>query len=634
MRLTVLAEGVTNVEYACTMDLKGRFPSWLTNSKIIPNLMALPYMLQGYFAQIRPIDDCTAKDGAFIGHMMMNAALKASKARRAEVVAAFISRTAMLREAPLANLHAILQSMICKDGHNLMASNVATQDLAQLTMADARTIGDGITAIRRSHMVPAKAVAEVLAKYAVLQATAHQCAWPMLATTFARLMAVSTGKKLRLAFSASMSLLDIGTDLWTMLVYLLSKQFLTGLLILAMVCFSIATQALLVFYRNRHRSAGEIAKEMLIVLSFLKPAIDLRRLMDGREVDGAPFDTAAERSYCKAIETVCESIPTSIIAMVALLLSGYWAWAPIVAVFISWIVTAFKTTSLSFDLDIDRATRTKFPSFYGFIPLAPTRQSIVQACLFVLVLAHIVERTTALTLLFVTRAAWLGAWLGTEMGLFLLYKALRSDLIYWIPGMGLGTSITVRVLSKLMLDFCGLPHTRHPCEAGGAYWLFSIVTNQAMCFVSIWAYAAHYDGPGKLDGALLFATFGALTGAWVVALTGFLLSIERTYLWTFASLETGREYAIRVFRETEGSDQRRVDHIFNTNEQLWASIREEVAKWSQANFRRWLAEQPEWLTPGLLDKIPDDCIPKLRFVYEPALVRRHKGVRGLDGDLH
>jgi hypothetical protein len=35
----------------------------------------------------------------------------------------------------------------------------------------------------------------------------------------------------------------------------------------------------------------------------------------------------------------------------------------------------------------------------------------------------------------------------------------------------------------------------------------------------------------------------------------------------------------------------------------------------------------------LIAKIPDDCIPKYRIVYEPALVRRHRGVRGLDGDL-
>jgi hypothetical protein len=34
----------------------------------------------------------------------------------------------------------------------------------------------------------------------------------------------------------------------------------------------------------------------------------------------------------------------------------------------------------------------------------------------------------------------------------------------------------------------------------------------------------------------------------------------------------------------------------------------------------------------LIAKIPDDCIPKYRIVYEPALVRRHRGVHGLDGD--
>jgi hypothetical protein len=218
------------------------------------------------------------------------------------------------------------------------------------------------------------------------------------------------------------------------------------------------------------------------------------------------------------------------------------------------------------------------------------------------------------------------------MGVFLLYKALRSDLIYWVPGAWYGASIATRVVSKLMLDFCGLPHLRHPMEAGGAYWLFSIVTNQAVCFLSIWAYATHYDGPDKLDGALLLTTFGVLAGTWAFALGGFLLLIERAYLRTFASLETGRECAVRSFREREGDDELRI-LIFNTNERLWASIREEVAAWSQASYCRWLAEQPEWLTPGLLDKIPDDCIPKLRFVYEPALVCRHKGVRGLDGDL-
>jgi hypothetical protein len=53
---------------------------------------------------------------------------------------------------------------------------------------------------------------------------------------------------------------------------------LTGALIWMMVFFGIAVQAIVVYKRIRHRSAGEIAKELLIVLSFFKPVIDLRRL--------------------------------------------------------------------------------------------------------------------------------------------------------------------------------------------------------------------------------------------------------------------------------------------------------------------------------------------------------------------
>ena len=254
-------------------------------------------------------------------------------------------------------------------------------------------------------------------------------------------------------------------------------------------------------------------------------------------------------------------------------------------------------------------------------------------CLYVLILVHAIERMAAITLLFVTRKAWLGSLLATETGLYLLYKALRSDFIVWIPGMGHGASLMYRVVGKLALDLCCLPHVRHAFDVGGVYWLFSIFTNQAVCFMSVWAYTEHYDGPNKLDPALLFPTFGALTGVWAATLTGFLLSIERSYLWTFVSLETGRDCAVRCFREAEGDDERRVVEVFTTNERLWQSIREEVADWCLANYDRLKAESPAWLTPGLLAKIPDDFIPKEPLVYEPALLSRHKGVHGLDGDL-
>jgi hypothetical protein len=167
-------------------------------------------------------------------------------------------------------------------------------------------------------------------------------------------------------------MLDIGSDLSTMLVYFVTDQYFTGLLILAMVCFSMAAQSIVVFYRNKHRSAGEIAKETLIVLSCFKPVIDLRRQMNGHEVDGAPFDTNTERNICKIIETVCESVPASIIAIVALLLIGKWAWAPIVSIGISWITTAFKATSLTFSMDKDRKKRRCDP-WYAQTTSTPSR---------------------------------------------------------------------------------------------------------------------------------------------------------------------------------------------------------------------------------------------------------------------
>jgi hypothetical protein len=206
---------------------------------------------------------------------------------------------------------------------------------------------------------------------------AEQCVWfePMLGVVVQSLMAASVGTKLRLALSKALSMLDIGSDLSTMLVYFVTDQSLTGLLILAMVCFSIAAQSLLVYYRNKHRSAGEIAKEVLIVLSCFKPVIDLRRQMDCHEVDGAPCDTNAERNICKAIETVCESVPASIIAMVALLRIGERAWAPIVSIGISWITTAFKATSLTFSMDTDRKNRKKHPQ-YARTTGAPTHHRL------------------------------------------------------------------------------------------------------------------------------------------------------------------------------------------------------------------------------------------------------------------
>ena len=168
----------------------------------------------------------------------------------------------------MANLETLLKTMIGEKSFSLLAGEVPTEDPAQLTVADAKTIAYGVTAIVRGHVVPANAIAEVLAQYRVLRETAEQCPWfePMLAAIVVRLMAISVGKALRLALSSSLSIVDVGSDVFTMLVlvYYLDFDFETGSLILAMLCFSVIAQIVVVVSRHQHRSAKEITIEVQI----------------------------------------------------------------------------------------------------------------------------------------------------------------------------------------------------------------------------------------------------------------------------------------------------------------------------------------------------------------------------------
>jgi hypothetical protein len=543
----------------------------------------------------------------------MDVALSATKARRKRSVATDILRTEMLRHAPLANIGTMLQCFACKEARRLFPGSVETQDPAQLTAAEAATIGEGITVIRLGHMVPERALAEIFHTYPVLRATADQCVWfePMLRVMLVRQMEDSKSSTMRLVWSTTLSLLDVGTDLYAVIIFYQTNDSVSGSLILAMVILSIAAQLLIVFLRNKHRSFGEIARELLIVLSFFKPVVDSRRLLVGYEVDGAPFNTATERTMMKIIESVCESLPSSLISAIALAWSAEWAWAPVVSVLMSWLVTALKIVSLSFNLDMDRANRHTNPQFFGYVPDGLWHQNFVWACLFLLILAHVAGRTIAMALLFVTNKAWLGGFIGVDMGTYLLYKAMRRDIIVWIPGMGIGGSIVYRSLAKLMLDMSGMPQLRHPKDNGGAYWAWSMIMCQLVCMMSGWLYLEFYGGLYKLDRTLVFGTIGGLAITWMISLAGFFVSIRREYLWTFISHETGRAFQIRFFHEAEGNDEKRFN-IFLNNRGLWEEIRPEVKAWSLANYDRWKADKPVWLTPGLFSKIPDDFVPKVK----------------------
>ena len=107
---------------------------------------------------------------------------------------------------------------------------------------------------------------------------------------------------------------------------------------------------------------------------------------------------------------------------------------------------------------------------------------------------------------------------------------------------------------------------------------------QVAAFGSVALYAAYYVGEAKLEASTLYIVVGALAAVWAVSFGVLLLTLERKYVRTFFSTETGREFIMNHFLNNAGNDEVRVG-IFTYNQALWRPIRPQVEAWLHSGFR-------------------------------------------------
>jgi hypothetical protein len=188
------------------------------------------------------------------------------------------------------------------------------------------------------------------------------------------------------------------------------------------------------------------------------------------------------------------------------------------------------------------------------------------------------------------------------MALYLLYKLARRDFQYWIPTAGAGVSLVARVFGKLYVDFSGNPQFRHPFETGGAVYLLMLCETQGTLVASTIAYSRLYAGDNKIDDAPLFTALAVLVGTWAVALGTFLLSINRTYLSTFVSTETGAKFLRRRFDYFAGDDEQRME-TFSYHPSMWAPFADIVQAWVAQQHGTMSLQS--WFTPEVKARIPD-----------------------------
>ncbi len=232
-KLTEVVAGITKLEYACSLNLRGSIPQAITNNLSVPAQMngapppsaparlhtifaarddcaridscsdnlrsdAVPTTLQRYFQQIRPIAKCDAADGRVVGHMLHD--LFSSKPKDLpRAIREFVHRTAMLRECGLAHIGDMLARLLSADVQGksydgtsaIPTAPVPTTavglDPSSLTEEQAIAIGAAIVLSVREADMPATGLKRVVESHAVLLAMKSKHAWfaPMLETIMA-----------------------------------------------------------------------------------------------------------------------------------------------------------------------------------------------------------------------------------------------------------------------------------------------------------------------------------------------------------------------------------------------------------------------------------------------------------------
>merc|ERR1719171_843702 len=137
--------------------------------------------------------------------------------------------------------------------------------------------------------------------------------------------------------------------------------------IFAMVTVNLAMQLGIVMVQNWRRPWKEKLKESLIVLSCTKPGVDAYRLAHGRDQEGLHSDAATESTCTKVAELSSESIPGGVLQLHQILAAPVVSPYAVLSVCISVLSTAYTSTTITYDYDVNPERRRQVPRFHGMI---------------------------------------------------------------------------------------------------------------------------------------------------------------------------------------------------------------------------------------------------------------------------
>ena len=610
LRLVRTSKNRTIIDMVAEMDL-GELPLNIAKDTMEKALAELP-STQIYFELLKSVADMETDDGRILGHAMLWRVLGEGKFERVQRI---LERSAALRELTKKHSWLPLFFQELRKGKLVLNSSVSTK-LACITSKEARQIGKNMIPALKSRKTAEAGILQWKHQNPAMDELTRTHPWvENLLVILARgiVKSAAWGLMWRVSVGAILSFLDLTTDIYVGYEFFAQKRYLFGGLTVGSIGLSMILQVVVVLFQNRKKFLSRIVKECIYVVSGLKAPVDAYKVAMGSEKEmDSFFDPLMEMTYSKMIELFAESIPGCVIQICGYMTNPDPDGMALASIIISALTAGFTGAQISYDMDTDPSKRATKPHFYGYVPDVAAKRTIVFITMVFMNASMLLVKSLAVALFIRLGSNYVLGYFAIDLGVFFAIKIWNRDFTYYLPLEGfwftLVISCLIRFICKIIADFTGIVHMRHPGEMGGAYFTFNVMSS--LCALLV-ATKVNDDRFGDMRNTwrlcgLIFLAMGVL---WTV----FLRTIKKEYLGTFFSTETGFRSNVRMFLDS--TDESVKITIFGCHPSQWEGIREEVKTWIMLNWERWREEKPEWLTQERKTQIPDDFKPTEQSLF-------------------
>ncbi|GMH82067.1 hypothetical protein TL16_g09138 [Triparma laevis f. inornata] len=592
IRLRRLGGGRTKLEYACDLEI-GFGISHRSARHFIERRLEDIAEISIYFQRLVPLVEYTVEDGKTLGHDLLWKAENSKQ--RVQRLKEVVEKSRALRELSLK--YPWMQAMMANILEGSVAMNKAVKTkLICVSEAEGMQMGKNLVPSLMMEQLAEAGVNEWRVQNRAVKELMKDEVWfgPMTIVIGKGIVkSAPWGLMARVIAGAVLSVTDLITDLFVLRQFWVvgEKMFKYRNATLASLATSIILQLLVVLLQNRKKGVRRILKEVAIVIAGMKPAVDAFRVASGAEQEkNTMLDPTTEMTSCKVVEMFAESIPGIVIQTSAIindLNSGESvSWTIYLSLAVSILATGFVSATLSYDWDTAPKNRAAMPIYYGYIPDSARVRAVMFISLMGISSVKVLLTALLIVCLGSIKMIYVLIFIGFDMLIYLVLKAVRGDFRYWMPVdglVGLALSLLVGGLYftlNLFTPVIGLALVLNlmPAET------FNEVTAELLTKLAV-----------GLGGGLLFLLGLSFT------------LMDEKYRKTFLSVETGGQFTRRGF--LEGDEIMKSDLIWN-NEVQWYPIRGKVEAWIRAGWWRWEEKKPEWFTDDWKANVPKYMIPE------------------------